>query len=230
MWPNRDPIGERGGINEYGYVKNIPVNDIDKLGLLILDWEGFTNSEVQLLMPAIHEALLISAPNLASEASRIVGELQVLRDVVDNPFCPQLYDAIINELSEFEANFASIYSLRVNSYTIKKGSASIGVAYITYPSGGTPMGSSTIHIGNVSVASSSTVMLHEFARIALGITNDDGPADASTISDLDGLIYSYDQAKTLGYEAVFVTAFEAQFGFSMLSGFAAECCYLDIVF
>ena len=32
-WPSRDPIGERGGINLYGMVKNAPVNRWDYLGL-----------------------------------------------------------------------------------------------------------------------------------------------------------------------------------------------------
>jgi len=32
-WPNRDPIGERGGLNLYGYVGNSPVNRTDRFGL-----------------------------------------------------------------------------------------------------------------------------------------------------------------------------------------------------
>jgi hypothetical protein len=32
-WPNRDPIGERGGLNLYGFVGNNPVNATDLLGL-----------------------------------------------------------------------------------------------------------------------------------------------------------------------------------------------------
>jgi len=33
-WPSRDPIGEQGGINLYGFVNNDGVNRLDKLGLV----------------------------------------------------------------------------------------------------------------------------------------------------------------------------------------------------
>lgn len=34
-WPSRDPIGERGGVNLYGFVLNEPVRSIDTLGLTV---------------------------------------------------------------------------------------------------------------------------------------------------------------------------------------------------
>ena len=51
-WLNRDPIGEAGGLNLYGYVGNNPVNFYDPYGLAIGDWwdartwfnSGFTES------------------------------------------------------------------------------------------------------------------------------------------------------------------------------------------
>jgi RHS repeat-associated protein len=33
-WLNRDPLGERGGINLYGFVQNDSLNGFDKFGLL----------------------------------------------------------------------------------------------------------------------------------------------------------------------------------------------------
>jgi RHS repeat-associated protein len=35
-WPSRDPIGERGGVNRYGFVGNNGVDWIDELGLVII--------------------------------------------------------------------------------------------------------------------------------------------------------------------------------------------------
>src|SRR5208283_949073 len=37
-WLNRDPIGENGGFNIYGFVGNNPVNFVDPYGLAFGDW------------------------------------------------------------------------------------------------------------------------------------------------------------------------------------------------
>ena len=38
LWPSRDPIGEQGGLNVYGFVGNDGVNSWDYLGLDFWDW------------------------------------------------------------------------------------------------------------------------------------------------------------------------------------------------
>lgn len=43
-WLNRDPIGERGGVNLYGFVRNRPTAAVDALGLIT--WEAF-NAELE---------------------------------------------------------------------------------------------------------------------------------------------------------------------------------------
>jgi len=37
-WTTRDPLGEAGGLNLYGFVGNDPVNGIDPLGLAVMDY------------------------------------------------------------------------------------------------------------------------------------------------------------------------------------------------
>jgi len=56
-WVNRDPIGEQGGVNLYGFVSNNPVNATDPLGLH--QWiEGPSGSE-----PTAHQSFNVGDPS-----------------------------------------------------------------------------------------------------------------------------------------------------------------------
>ena len=54
-WLSRDPIGEAGGVNLYGYVENNPVNFVDSLGLLNRVWTA-AETRNMFLNPAFTEA------------------------------------------------------------------------------------------------------------------------------------------------------------------------------
>jgi RHS repeat-associated protein len=49
---NRDPLGEAGGINLFGYVGNDPINSIDPYGLCPWSWNRFGNWELGVLTSA----------------------------------------------------------------------------------------------------------------------------------------------------------------------------------
>ncbi len=42
-WLNRDPIGEEGGVNVYGYVANAPTTTVDPFGLALYAFDGTNN-------------------------------------------------------------------------------------------------------------------------------------------------------------------------------------------
>ncbi len=60
-WLNRDPIGERGGINLYTYVKNSPVKFTDPQGLQLLEYGLAPHYTWN---PPVHDPLIMPDPNL----------------------------------------------------------------------------------------------------------------------------------------------------------------------
>jgi len=69
-WPNRDPIGERGGINLYRFVGNNPVNKIDPLGLYV----SITTADgVTTTIPTTTGALINALQNDVNSGSQVTG-------------------------------------------------------------------------------------------------------------------------------------------------------------
>jgi len=73
LWPNRDPIGERGGLNLYGFVRNQVVNTFDFLGLT----DMFGNT-VDRTYSAVYQRFLRSHSNIFSSSRNVAWwDLQV---------------------------------------------------------------------------------------------------------------------------------------------------------
>jgi uncharacterized protein RhaS with RHS repeats len=82
-WPNRDPLGERGGLNLYGFVLNDSINWIDLLGLSIPSYDS-----------------LSSNPELAHDAE-ILGEAPlVAKPKPPVPFVPPFFPSSCEQKSE----------------------------------------------------------------------------------------------------------------------------------
>ena len=72
FWPNRDPLGEDGGLNLYGYVGNNPISQVDPYGEtwgddigLFFDWALGLGSQYQTFGPGTSQvADMINAPGV----------------------------------------------------------------------------------------------------------------------------------------------------------------------
>jgi RHS repeat-associated protein len=90
-WVNRDPIGEAGGINLYGFAGNVPVNCVDPFGLSkFWPWSNWDYNPVQACTHAFFEIgalpvegllALIDASDKAFEAGKARGKEN---DNIDN--------------------------------------------------------------------------------------------------------------------------------------------------
>lgn len=65
-WINRDPVGERGGLNLYGFVSNAPVTKIDPLGEREREYCVYLCSRMMTIDPVFICAPVAMSPGCAS--------------------------------------------------------------------------------------------------------------------------------------------------------------------
>ena len=71
-WLSRDPIGEKGGVNLYGFVENDPLNNVDYIGLLGLPTDP--DSLSQAIWQAIRRGLWDQALDLIDQEADLLGD------------------------------------------------------------------------------------------------------------------------------------------------------------
>ena len=69
VWPSRDPIGERGGLNLYGFINNAPIIYIDYLG----------------------QSLFFCPPSNVGKTNTLVIMRSLLKDLRNDPCCPHAF-------------------------------------------------------------------------------------------------------------------------------------------
>jgi RHS repeat-associated protein len=112
-WLSRDPIGEQGGLNLYGFVGNDGVNGVDLWGLV--SKKGFIKKFCKL------------DPCIRQEYLKKIGNKRIV--FVDNP---QAYDVFIDSLGkEYHENFRSILGSRKGTEILIDQSISAGSAILT---------------------------------------------------------------------------------------------------
>jgi RHS repeat-associated protein len=70
-WINRDPLGEAGGINLYGFVRENPANILDALGLES-KWSRFWKQTGEVIYTFVTTAIATIMPPIASEVTGVL--------------------------------------------------------------------------------------------------------------------------------------------------------------
>jgi len=100
-WLNRDPIGEEGGLNEYGFVSNDPVNKWDYLGMASVPWlELVFMQHFSQLKSQLKSELKHLCPHSATEWKRDGVIKNCCRPKNCNEEADKLAEAYINALHQ----------------------------------------------------------------------------------------------------------------------------------
>jgi len=96
-WVSRDPIGERGGWNVYGFVRNGPVRSIDNLGLRLVDFyttdsTGGYDAGQRVLWEQLDDVAIVEVDNLGylgvfGPVGGSEGVIEVIRTARDGYIC-----------------------------------------------------------------------------------------------------------------------------------------------
>jgi len=82
-WLNRDPIGERGGLNLYGFVRNDSVDRFDKLGLASWVWDAPNTVDYSISYDSSFTLKRHGAPtsySYGTTAAELVADAEGLKD------------------------------------------------------------------------------------------------------------------------------------------------------
>ena len=136
-WLSRDPLGENGGINLYGYVGNGPINRIDPLGLTWADdasmtasWAAGTAPPSQGYGPSTNQTQdMMNAPGVQSainyydnkNANSSPGNQQAVTDYDASFGLSGLWNAGTNSTQQFVGSYS------VNIYPNSNGTISVQV-------------------------------------------------------------------------------------------------------
>ena len=103
-WPSRDPIGEIGGLNLYGFVGNDGVNQVDPLGLVTWACSALWDYYVE-LDAAPHRNTMI-AEGVGTDASKDEAKALAIKDAEDRATngADTLYDTYFNDKSDTVPN------------------------------------------------------------------------------------------------------------------------------
>ena len=135
-WPSRDPIGEIGGVNLYGFVWSDGINWVDHLGLNVYGIDG-TNANVDIHpedgMTNVKD--IVNRANEAGESAKYYGgpasdnSSTVHVGDMTGLIGPSIYDVIDRVVSDICADYCKDRSIKINLFGWSRGAiAAVEVA------------------------------------------------------------------------------------------------------